>query len=45
MTSTGEHRMAYDLTHRDSDPRPSRFIDPVVYAEWAARADRWIDGL
>lgn len=41
MTTTGDHRIAYDAAHRDTDPRPSRFNDPVIYAEWAGRADRW----
>lgn len=41
MTQTGANRTAYHQTHVDSDPRPPRFADPVVYAEWAGRADRW----
>lgn len=41
MTNTGVNRQAYDLAHKDTDPRPSRFADPVVYSEWANRADHW----
>lgn len=41
MTRIGDTRIAYHQAHRESDPRPSRFADPVLYSEWAARADRW----
>ena len=40
MTSTGEHRAQYART-MTNDPRPSRFTDPALYSEWAARADAW----
>lgn len=38
MTRIGVLRAAYA---RDVEPRPSRFRDPAVYSEWAARADAW----
>lgn len=41
MTTKGEIREAYHQAHQETDPRVSRFCDPVLYSEWAARADRW----
>jgi len=38
MTRTGAMRELYAYT---VEARPSRFHDPVLYAEWAARADAW----
>ena len=41
MTTKGEIREAYHQAPKESDPRVRRFSDPVLYSEWAARADRW----
>lgn len=38
MTRTGEMRERYS---QEVEPRPSRFIDPGAYREWADRADAW----
>lgn len=43
MTTVGAIRAAYDQAHRESDPRPSRFRDPVIYFEWCERAARWAE--
>lgn len=37
MTKTGQNRTDYEAI----EPRPSRFANPVAYAEWAERADAW----
>lgn len=41
MTTIGENRERYA---REVEPRPSRFINPAVYAAWGARADAWAMG-
>jgi hypothetical protein len=38
FTAVGQGREDYS---RQVEPRPSRFTDPGLYAEWCERADAW----
>lgn len=42
MTTVGELRARYAA---EVEQRPSRFFEPDLYREWAARADAWAEGL
>ncbi|MFD5599935.1 hypothetical protein ACFWHR_07735 [Leucobacter sp. NPDC058333] len=44
MTLIGAMRERYAEAMRDTDPRPSRFVDPAAYLAWTKRADAWAAG-
>lgn len=41
MSNTGANRLAYAKLMTNTDPRPSRFRDPLAYRDWTERADCW----